>query len=137
MMKEEFERLAKIEVSQETYSKVIEPMYLATDLSMQEFVKLLNVKAFAIPKSEPKNIKKMLIRDNSGYTKTLNGCWYHIKYVELVDIDIKTGKYIVKSLEEKDLQKLADEGRDLHFASDYDFDYVQCVDTKKKAITLM
>ena len=79
----------------------------------------------------------MLIRDRSGYTKTPNGCWYHIKYVELVDIDIKTGKYIVKSLEEKDLQKLADEGRDLHFASDYDFDYVQCVDTKKKAITLM
>ena len=137
MMKEEFERLAKIEVSQETYSKVIEPMYLATDLSMQEFVKLLNVKAFALPKSEAKNIKKMRIRDRSGYTKTPNGCWYHIKYVELVDIDIKTGKYIVKSLEEKDLQKLADEGRDLHFASDYDFDYVQCVDTKKKAITLM
>ena len=51
-MKEEFERLAKIEVSQETYSKVIEPMYLATDLSMQEFIKLLNVKAFAIPKSD-------------------------------------------------------------------------------------
>lgn len=45
MMKEEFERLAKIEVSYETYSKVIEPMYIAADIPKQEFIKLLNLKA--------------------------------------------------------------------------------------------
>ena len=137
MMKEEFERLAKIDVTHETYSKIIEPMYLATDLSKQEFVKLLNLKTLATPKVKTKNIKKMLIRDRSGYTKTPNGCWYHIRYVELVDIDISIGKYIVKPLGDEDFQKLADEGHDLHFAYDYDFDYTQCVDIKKRSITLM
>lgn len=137
MMKEEFERLAKIEVTHETYSKIIEPMYLATDLSKQEFVKLLNLKALAMPKVKTKNIKKMLIRDRSGYTKTPNGCWYHIRYVELMDIDIRTGKCIVKPLEDEDFQKLADEGYDLHLAYDYDFDYTQCVDIKKRPIILM
>lgn len=112
-------------------------MYLATDLSKQEFVKLLNLKTLAMPKVKTKNIKKMLIRDRSGYTKTPNGCWWHIRYVELVDIDISTGKYIVKPLGDEDFQKLADEGHDLHFAYDYDFDYIQCVDIKKRSITLM
>lgn len=137
MMKEEFERLAKIEVTHETYSKIIEPMYLATDLSKQEFVKLLNLKALAMPKVKTKNIKKMLIRDRSGCTKTPNGCWYHIRYVELVDIDIRIGKCIVKPLEDEDFQKLADEGHDLHLAYDYDFDYTQCADIKKRPIILI
>ena len=48
----------------------------------------------------------MVVRDRSGYRKTPNGCYYHIEYVELVDIDIKTGKYIIKPLEEKDFEKL-------------------------------
>ena len=47
MLKEEFERIAKIEVEEETYKKVIEPMYMATDLSKEEFVKTLNLKTFA------------------------------------------------------------------------------------------
>lgn len=50
MMKQEFERLAKIEVTEETYTKVIEPMYLATDLSKTDFIKLLNLKALQAPK---------------------------------------------------------------------------------------
>lgn len=136
MMKEEFERLAKIEVSYETYSKVIEPMYIAADIPKQEFIKLLNLKALELPKVKTKNIKKMLIRDRSGCTKTPNGCWYHIRYVELVDIDIRTGKYIVKPLQDEDFQKLANDGHDLHFAYNYDFDYLQCIDTRKKPITL-
>lgn len=48
----------------------------------------------------------MVVRDRSGYRKTPNGCYYHIEYVELVDIDIKTGKYIIKPLEEKDFEQL-------------------------------
>ena len=137
MMKQEFERLAKIEVTDEVYSKVIEPMYLATDLPKQDFIKLLNLKALAAQKVKTKDIKKMLIRDRRSFKKTPNGCWFHIQYVELVDVDIRTGKFIVKPLEDEDLQKLADEGHDLHFAYDYDFDYLQCVDTKKNHITLM
>lgn len=136
MMKQEFEELAKINVTWETYSKIIEPMYIAADLPKQEFIKLLNLKALAAPKVKEKCIKKMCVRDRSGYMKTPNGCWYHIEYVELVDIDIATGKFIVKPLEDEDFRKLADEGKDLNYSCDYDFDYIRCEDTKKKPITL-
>lgn len=136
MMKQEFEQLAKIKVTDETYTKVIEPMYSATDLSKQDFIKLLNLKAFAVQETKEKNIKKMLVRDRSGYTKTPNGCYYHIEYVELVDVDIRTGKFIVKPLEDRDFQELREKGHDLNLGYDYDFDYTQCLDTKKKPVTL-
>lgn len=139
MMKQEFERLAKIEVTEETYTRVIEPMYLATDLSKTDFIKLLNLKALQAPKVVEKTIKKMAVRDRSGFMKTPNGCYYHIEYVELVDVDIRTGKFIVKPLEDEDFQKLREEGHDLNlgYDYDYDFDYTQCIDTKKKPITLV
>ena len=137
MMWKEFEDLAKIEVTFETYSKIIEPMYIAVDLPKQEFIKLLNLKALAAPKVKEKNIKKMCVRDRSGYMKTPNGCWYHIEYVELVDVDIRSGKFIVKPLEDEDFQKLIAEGHDLDLSTDYDFDYTQCLNTKKKPITLI
>lgn len=134
MMKREFEELAKIKVIDETYSKVIEPMYLATDLPKREFIKILNLKALAAP--EVKDIKEMCVRDRSGYMKTPNGCYYHIRYVELIGVDIATGKYIVKPLEDEDFRKLAGDGHDLHLNTSFDFDYTQCIDTKKEAITL-
>lgn len=137
MQKKEFERIAKIEVTEETYTKVIEPMYLATDLSKQDFVKLLNLKALEAPQTKKeKVIKVMLIRDNSGFMKTPNGCYFHIEYVELVDVDIRTGKFIVAPLDGEDFQKLRNEGHDLHLGYHYDFDYTQCIDTKKKPIKL-
>lgn len=137
MMKQEFEQLAKIEVTDEMYAKVIEPMYLATNLSKQEFIRTLNLKALARPKVKEKIIKVMLVRDRSGYTKTPNGCYYHIEYVELVDVDIRTGKYIVKPLEDEDFQKIRNEGHDLHLGYHYDFDYTQCIDIKHKAVRLV
>lgn len=136
MMKQEFEELAKINVTWETYSKIIEPMYIAADLPKQEFIKLLNLKALAAPKVKEKCIKKMCVRNRSGYMKTPNGCWYYIEYVELVDVDIRTGKFIVKPLENEDFQKLVNEGKDLNYSCDFDFDYTRCADTKKKPITL-
>lgn len=48
-MHHEFEQLAGYEVSYETYVNVIEPMYNATNLTKQDFVKCLNKKAFALP----------------------------------------------------------------------------------------
>ena len=48
MMKHEFEAIAGYEVSEEDYRKIIEPMYMATDLSKEEFVKVINKKRFAI-----------------------------------------------------------------------------------------
>ena len=136
MMKQEFEHLTKIKVTEETYSKVIEPMYLATDLPKGEFIKLLNLKALAVQGKKEKDIKRMCIRDRSGCMKTPNGCYYHIRYVEFIGIDIATGKYIVKSLDDEDFRKLAEEGHDLSLDTFFDFDYTQCIDTRKKPITL-
>lgn len=48
-MKEEFERLAGYEVSFDDYQKIIEPMYMATDLDKREFVKCINKNRFALP----------------------------------------------------------------------------------------
>lgn len=137
MMQREFEALAGITVTTADYDNIIEPMYMATGLSKQDFIKTLNLKFFKnrVPKA-PKNIKKMLVRDRSGYTMTPNGCFYHIQYVELVDTDIATGKFIIKALEEADYTALAEEGHDLNLGYDFDMDYIQCVDTKKKPIKL-
>lgn len=48
MMKHEFEALAGYEVTNEDYDNVIEPMYMATNLSKQEFVKCIDRKRFAL-----------------------------------------------------------------------------------------
>lgn len=63
MMKHEFEEIAGYEVSWETYNDVIEPMYMATNLTKQEFVKLIDKKAVALPTSEEikKEMKKIAL----------------------------------------------------------------------------
>jgi hypothetical protein len=49
MMWKEFEEIAGYEVSYEDYTNVIEPMYMATNMSKQEFIKCLDRKRFALP----------------------------------------------------------------------------------------
>ena len=58
------------------------------------------------------------------------------KAAELVDIDIKTGKYIIKPLEDKDFEQLAKDGHDLNLNTWFDFDYEDCIDEKKRPIEL-
>lgn len=67
MMWHEFEELAGYEVSFKDYDKIIEPMYMATNLSKQEFVKVIDKKRFALKtekqiiaamKKEAKHIKE-------------------------------------------------------------------------------
>lgn len=60
MMWKEFEELAGYEVSFDTYSKVIEPMYMSLpdNVTKQEFVKMLDKKAFALP-TKAEMIRKM------------------------------------------------------------------------------
>ena len=138
MMQQEFEAIAKIRVTAEDYNTIIEPMYLATGLSKADFVKTLNLKFFAsrVPKPE-KNIKKMHVRSRDGSGRTPNGCWYYIEYVELVDVSIRTGKYIVRPLDDEDLQKIYRSGHSLDLSGDFDMDYTQCIDSKtKKPVTL-
>lgn len=136
MMQREFEELAGRKVTPEQY-RAIETLYMGSNLNKQDFVKSIRTMLKSIPEAgEEKNIKKMCVRDRSGFRKTPNGCWFHIKYVEFVDIDVKTGKYIVRELEEKDFEKLVSEGVDLHYSTDFDFDYMKCIDTQRKEIRL-
>ena len=136
MMKSEFENLAGREVTDEQY-RAIETLYMSSNLEKTEFVKRMKPILKNIPQPEKKkDIKRMVVRDQSGYRKTPNGCYYHIKYVELVDIDIKTGKYIIKPLEEKDLERLEKDGHSLYLDTWFDFDYEDCIDEKKKPIEL-
>lgn len=136
MMKSEFENLAGRAVTDEQY-RAIETLYMSSNLEKAEFVKSMKPMLKNIPQPEKKkDIKRMVVRDRSGYRKTPNGCYYHIEYVELVDIDIKTGKYIIKPLEEKDFEKLAKDGHNLNLDAWFDFDYEDCIDEKKKPIEL-
>ena len=49
MMKQEFEQLAGYEVSFQDYTNIIEPMYMAVNLTKAEFVKTIDKKRFALP----------------------------------------------------------------------------------------
>ena len=136
MLKSEFESLAGRAVTNEQY-RAIEILYMSSNLEKAEFVKSMRPMLKNIPQPEKKkNFKRMVVRDHSGFRKTPNGCYYHIEYVELVDIDIKTGKYIIKPLEEKDFEQLAKDGHDLVLDTWFDFDYEDCIDEKKKPIEL-
>lgn len=89
MTKQEFEALAGYEVSTESYNKVIEPMYMATDLNKADFVKTINRKAFEV-KHEGERIIV-------GVKAMPNGTWM-VYEAELVNVNIKTGKIEVKRL---------------------------------------
>lgn len=62
MMRSEFEKIAGYEVSYEDYTKIIEPMYNAVELTKQEFVKTLNRKQFDVNYKKAQE-KKALVRD--------------------------------------------------------------------------
>ena len=70
MMKHEFERMAGREVTTEQYD-AFETLYMNSNLNQQDFVKSIKqiLKAIPQPKKE-KNIKRMCVRDRSGYRKT-------------------------------------------------------------------
>lgn len=134
MMYKEFIEMSNVEVSYKDYADIIEPMYMATAMSKQEFINFIKPSAKELVKkyARPKTFKKMLVRDRSGCAKTPNGCWYHIEYVEFVGVDIKTGKYYIAPLNDEDFDILRNEGKDLEKSTDYDFDYTSCIDNKTK-----
>lgn len=137
MMKHEFEAIAKRKVTDEQF-EAIEKLYMSSILNKQDFVKSIRPVLKTIPEPEKeKNIKRMCVRDRSGCMKTPNGCWYHIKYVELVDVDIKTGKFVIKELEDRDFEKLLKDGNDLNYSTGFDFDYTRCIDIQHREIELV
>lgn len=51
MMYQEFKDLTQTDISYEVYSTVIEPMYMATNLNKEEFIKAINLDAFTETKT--------------------------------------------------------------------------------------
>ena len=135
MMQHEFEQIAGYKVSQDSYDNIIEPMYMATSLSKSDFVKMLNRKAFEVKPVREPDIRKMLVRDRLGCARTPNGCWDHVEYVDLVSVDVATGKFVVAPLKESTLSGLA-RTCDLNLSASYDFDYLNCLDVHRKPVTL-
>lgn len=73
MMKSEFEKLAGYEVSNSDYIEIIEPMYMATNLSKEEFIEVIDKKRFALKTkkqyiAEMKKIAKHLKDTCDHYT---------------------------------------------------------------------
>ena len=66
MMKIEFEALAGYEVSVADYDNIIEPMYMATELSKEDFVKVICKERFAL-KSREEIIQEM--KEIAGHLK--------------------------------------------------------------------
>ena len=64
MMHHEFEELAGYEVSVKDYTEIIEPMYMATNLSKAAFVKVIDKKRFAL-KTKKQIINQMKKLANS------------------------------------------------------------------------
>lgn len=66
MMKHEFEALAGYEVSVADYDNIIEPMYMATELSKEDFVKVICKERFAL-KSREEIVQEM--KELAGHLK--------------------------------------------------------------------
>ena len=131
MMKHEFEEIAGYEVSTEDYDNIIEPMYMATNMSKQDFVKTINRKRFEQKHTRKPHPVRMSVIDRSGCRMTPNRCWYHVEYVDLVEVRIKDGKYIVQPLPEETLREIS-RTNDLNKSTGYEVDYLDCIDKKTR-----
>lgn len=90
MMHKEFEEIAGYEVSYETYTDIIEPMYMAlpNNVSKQQFVKMLDKKAFALPtqKEMVKEMKKIAAH-------LFDICGHSVDYESEHELDALAKKY--------------------------------------------
>lgn len=98
MMKQEFEKIAKVEVTSEQY-EAIEKLYMESSLEKTEFIKSIKPMLKTLQKPEKRaGIVRIAISDNSGYMVTPNGCWHHVIEAEIIDCDIATGKIKVRKI---------------------------------------
>lgn len=89
MMYDEFEKLAGYEVSYEDYTNIIEPMYMALpNISKQEFVKMLDKKAFALP---TKNEMKKQMRKIAHHLFEI--CGHSVDHEAERELDALAKKY--------------------------------------------
>lgn len=89
MMKYEFEEIAGYEVSTSDYIKIIEPMYMASGLNKEEFVKTISKKRFALKpiKSYIKEMKKLA-------SELKESCTHYTDYEKKEKLDSVIREYI-------------------------------------------
>ena len=98
MMKQEFEQIAKRTVTDEQY-EAIEALYMDSTLDKYAFVNSIRSLLNNIP--EPKKemeIVRVTTTDRSGYEHTPNGMWVHTIKAEVVDIEVATGKILLRKI---------------------------------------
>ena len=99
MMKQEFEALAGYEVSMDDYNNIIEPMYMATRLTKQEFVKVIDKKRFAL--KPLKNIIKEMKKTAEQIRETCDHYYddeAHEKLGSIVEEYMERKGYIVAGI---------------------------------------
>ena len=107
MMKYEFEAIAGYEVTDEMYTNVIEPMYMATNMDKSEFVKTLNKKYFVKYVPNKKKLLKEIqsvaeylynicghYNDFESWDKLYNLCKDYAKYFCDIDVDKGTDYWV-------------------------------------------
>lgn len=99
MLHSEFCKIAKCEISYEAYKQAFEPLYMTMDIDKYAFVKMMSsaIKTVAQREIEQERKNQKLIFVSDG-TKTPNGCYFNGEFVKLVNVDIPTGKVIVREL---------------------------------------
>ena len=91
MMKQEFEELAGYEVTWEDYTNIIEPMYMAVELSKAEFVKVIDKKRFALRSFDK------LISTMKAYAKDLKDtCTHYTDYHIKKELDKTIDEYVAR-----------------------------------------
>lgn len=91
MMWQEFENLAGYEVTYETYTNIIEPMYMALpeSVSKSDFIKMLDKKAFALP------TKKELVKEMKKIANFLfENCGIRSYHEERENLEEIAAKYV-------------------------------------------
>lgn len=98
MMKHEFEAIAKRKVTDEQYT-AIEALYSVSTLDKYEFVKSIKGLLKSMPEPEVKRaIITVSTHDNSGHELTPNKCYIHTIKAELIDVDVKRGKFKLREI---------------------------------------
>lgn len=95
MMKYEFEELAGRTVTNEQY-KMIEALYMESSMTKQEFVKSIKGMLKGIPEQHNYSVMTMGVHNAYGDILTPNGAYYMTVQVELINVNIKTGKKLVR-----------------------------------------
>lgn len=88
MMKLEFEKLAGYEVSDDDYNKIIEPMYMATYLTKEEFVNVIDKNRFAL------KTKEQLVRKMKRLAEQIKAnCEYYTDYEAIEKLNALAEEY--------------------------------------------